>query len=140
MKKAECDIKLGKSALWRARGQIQADGREVIHTLMEDSEFRSFSRSTGRQVNTGEATGEREQSTAPPHAAIEQERASGSPGTRVRETQRRDERSRGTSCAGDPRTPCRGENVGDNVGYVKAVAEELDPETMPLMAPNVRAR
>ena len=31
-------------------------------------------------------------------------------------------------------------NAGDSVGYIKVVAEELDPEAMPLMAPYVWAR
>lgn len=78
VKKDECDIKLGKSALSRSRGQIQADSREVIHTLMEDSEFSSFSRGTGRLIlekPRGKGSNVRHLTTS------EQERASGSPGT-----------------------------------------------------------
>lgn len=57
--------KFGKSALWRARGRNQADSKEVIHTLMEDNEFRSSSRGTGEWVITGEASRRRRCPSAP---------------------------------------------------------------------------
>ena len=34
VEKAVCDIKLGKSGFWMARGGSQADSKETIHTLM----------------------------------------------------------------------------------------------------------
>ena len=36
-----CDIKLGKLVLWRVRGQIQADSKEVIHTLIKGNKFKA---------------------------------------------------------------------------------------------------
>ena len=36
-----CDIKLGKLVLWRVRGQIQANSKEVIHTLIKGSKLRA---------------------------------------------------------------------------------------------------
>ena len=59
MLEAVCDAKLWKSALARqigpASGRSQADRKEVIHMLMEDSEFGYSSSCTGRWVDSGEA-------------------------------------------------------------------------------------
>ena len=49
VEKAVCDINLDKSPLWRTKGPSQADSKETIHTLMEDGEFISSCRVTGRE-------------------------------------------------------------------------------------------
>ena len=55
--KVVCDIKLAKSASWCVRGRSWTESKEAFQTLMEDREFSSSSRGTGRWVITGEARG-----------------------------------------------------------------------------------
>ena len=55
--KVMCDIQLAKSALWCVRRRSRTKSKEAFQTLMEDREFSSASRGTGRWVITGEARG-----------------------------------------------------------------------------------